>query len=256
MVFRVTHITDYHYKEPVAEAYLELRLKPLDRENQTILEHQLEIEPSEKTAEYQDYFGNRVAFLSLPFKHSRLTIRSHLSVKTHPHELPEESLSLRVQEVRQIQTAALPFVFHYLQPTDMVKTGREAGQWAKRYFRGAATLREALENVTSAVHGGFEYRKGATEFSTDLSLVWRERIGVCQDFAHLMLSILRTAGIPSRYVCGLGVNEETLRQALILSPPGAGGHRRADRVPAVALKLLLAQRAPTMIVGDGEVVRR
>src|ERR1700730_15317321 len=202
MVFRVTHITDYHYKEPVAEAYLELRLKPLDRENQTILEHQLEIEPSEKTAEYQDYFGNRVAFLSLPFKHSRLTIRSHLSVKSHPHELPDESLSLRVQDGRQIQTAALPFVFHYLQPTDMVKTGREAGQWAKRYFRGAATLREALENVTSAVHEGFEYRKGATEFSTDLSLVWRERIGVCQDFAHLMLSMLRTARIPSRYVCG------------------------------------------------------
>lgn len=202
MVFRVKHTTNYHYEEPVAEAYLELRLRPLDRENQTILQHRLEIDPSEKTSEYQDYFGNWVAFLSLPFQHSRLTIQSYLSVKTHPHDLPEESLSLTVQEVRQIQTAALPFVFHYLQPTDMVKIGREAGQWAKRYFRGAATLGEALESVTNAVHEGFGYRQGATEFSTDLSVVWRERIGVCQDFAHLMLSILRTAGMPARYVCG------------------------------------------------------
>jgi transglutaminase-like putative cysteine protease len=202
MLFRVTHTTDYRYGEPVAEAYLELRLTPLSREGQAVQEHRLTIEPTSSTSGYRDYFGNEVAFLSLPFRHSRLTIRSEALVKTQSEALPEESLNLTIQEARQILTGSLPFVFDYLQPTDMVKIGREAVQWAKRYLSGQTILRKGLENLNRAIYENFQYRKGATKFSTDVSFIWRDRIGVCQDFAHIMLSVLRTAGLPSRYVCG------------------------------------------------------
>jgi len=202
MLFRVTHTTDYRYGEPVAEAYLELRLTPLSREGQTIQEHRLTIEPASRTSGYRDYFGNEVAFLSLPYRHSRLTIRSEALVKTEFKALPEDSLELTTQEARQILTGSLPLVFDYLQPTDMVKIGREAVQWAKRYLAGQIVLRKGLENLNRAIYENFQYRKGATDFSTDVSTIWRDRIGVCQDFAHIMLSVLRTAGLPSRYVCG------------------------------------------------------
>ena len=202
MLFRVTHTTDYRYGEPVAEAYLELRLTPLSREGQTIQEHRLTIEPASRTSGYRDYFGNEVAFLSLPYRHSRLTIRSEALVKTEFKALPEESLELTTQEARQILTGSLPLVFDYLQPTDMVKIGREAVQWAKRYLAGQIVLRKGLENLNRAIYENFQYRKGTTNFSTDVSTIWRDRIGVCQDFAHIMLSVLRTAGLPSRYVCG------------------------------------------------------
>ena len=202
MLFRVTHTTDYRYGEPVAEAYLELRLTPLSREGQTVQDHRLTIEPASRTSGYRDYFGNEVAFLSLPFRHSRLTIRSEALVKTESEALPEGSLELTTQEARQILTGSLPLVFDYLQPTDMVKIGREAVQWAKRYLSGQIVLRKGLENLNRAIYENFQYRKGATNFSTDVSNIWRDRIGVCQDFAHIMLSVLRTAGLPSRYVCG------------------------------------------------------
>ena len=202
MLFRVTHTTDYRYGEPVAEAYLELRLTPLSREGQTVQGHRLTIEPASRTSGYRDYFGNEVAFLSLPFRHSRLTIRSEALVKTESEALPEDSLELTTQEARQILTGSLPLVFDYLQPTDMVKIGREAVQWAKRYLSGQVVLRKGLENLNRAIYENFQYRKGATNFSTDVSTIWRDRIGVCQDFAHIMLSVLRTAGLPSRYVCG------------------------------------------------------
>ena len=202
MLFRVTHTTDYRYGEPVAEAYLELRLTPLSREGQTIQEHRLTIEPASRTSGYRDYFGNEVAFLSLPYRHSRLTIRSEALVKTEFKALPEDSLELTTQEARQILTGSLPLVFDYLQPTDMVKISREAVQWAKRYLAGQIVLRKGLENLNRAIYENFQYRKGATDFSTDVSTIWRDRIGVCQDFAHIMLSVLRTAGLPSRYVCG------------------------------------------------------
>jgi transglutaminase-like putative cysteine protease len=84
----------------------------------------------------------------------------------------------------------------------MVKIGREAVQWAKRFLAGQVVLRKGLENLNRAIYENFQYRKGATNFSTDVSNIWRDRIGVCQDFAHIMLSVLRTAGLPSRYVCG------------------------------------------------------
>ena len=202
MLFRVIHTTDYRYGEPVAEAYLELRLTPLSREGQTIQEHRLTIEPASRTSGYRDYFGNQVAFLSLPYRHSRLTIRSEALVKTEFKALPDDSLELTTQEARQILTGSLPLVFDYLQPTDMVKIGREAVQWAKRYLPGQIVLRKGLENLNRAIYENFQYRKGATNFSTDVSTIWRDRIGVCQDFAHIMLSVLRTAGLPSRYVCG------------------------------------------------------
>jgi transglutaminase-like putative cysteine protease len=202
MLFRVTHTTDYRYGEPVAEAYLELRLTPLSREGQTIQEHRLTIEPASRTSSYRDYFGNQVAFLSLPYRHSRLTIRSEALVKTEFKALPDDSLELTTQEARQILTGSLPLVFDYLQPTDMVKIGREAVQWAKRYLAGQIVLRKGLENLNRAIYENFQYRKGATNFSTDVSTIWRDRIGVCQDFAHIMLSVLRTAGLPARYVCG------------------------------------------------------
>jgi transglutaminase-like putative cysteine protease len=202
MLVRVTHLTDYRYSQPVAEAYLELRLSPPERDTQRVDRHQLILAPAAKTSQYQDYFGNRVSFVSLPYRHSRLTIRSDSVIETRPVVLPDRSLDLSVQETRQILTAALPFVFDYLQPTEMVKTGRESTQWAKRYLSGRTVLRQGLESLMRNIHENFEYRKGATEFSTDLSVIWRDRIGVCQDFAHIMLSVLRTAGLPARYVCG------------------------------------------------------
>jgi transglutaminase-like putative cysteine protease len=202
MLFKITHTTDYKYSDPVAEAYLELRLTPPVNERQTIFDHEIAIDPVTRVSGYHDYFGNRVDFISLPFRHSRLVIENEAVVETHPVPLPERALELTVQESRQILSSALPFVFDYLQPTEMVKIGREATQWARRFFSGRQILREALEELNHAIHQEFKYSKGATEFSTDLSTVWRARRGVCQDFAHVMLSVLRTAGVPSRYVCG------------------------------------------------------
>src|SRR5437868_14539550 len=141
MLFRVTHITDYRYGEPVAEAYLELRLTPPNREMQAVHEHRLTIEPASRTSDYRDYFGNDVSFLSLPYRHTRLTIRSEALVQTISGGLPVENLDLSIQESRQILAGSLPFVFDYLQPTDMVKIGRESVQWATRYLSGSTTLR-------------------------------------------------------------------------------------------------------------------
>jgi transglutaminase-like putative cysteine protease len=202
MEFKITHITTYQYGTAAAEAYGEARLTPPNLPTQKVLRHRITIEPPTRTSRYQDHFGNHVDFFSLPFRHKKLVVNSHLLVETRPQNLPEESLAVSVQEARQIFSSALPEVFEYLQPTGIVKTGATAIQWSRRYLRGDVTLKDGLTALNNAIHDTFDYIKGVTENSTELAEIWKHRKGVCQDFVHIGLSVLRTAGLPARYVCG------------------------------------------------------
>jgi transglutaminase-like putative cysteine protease len=202
MEFKITHITTYQYGTAAAEAYGEARLTPPDLPTQKVLRHRVTIEPPTRTSRYLDHFGNNVDFFSLPFRHKKLVVSSQLTVETRPQNLPEESLAVSVQEARQIFSSALPDVFEYLQPTNIVKTGATAIQWSRRYLRGDVTLKDGLTALNSAIHDSFDDGKGVTENSTELAVIWKHRKGVCQDFVHIALSVLRTAGMPARYVCG------------------------------------------------------
>jgi transglutaminase-like putative cysteine protease len=202
MEFKITHITTYRYGVAAAEAYGEARLTPPELPTQRVLKHLVTIDPPSRTSAYTDCFGNRVDFFSLPFRHQKLVITSRMQVETRPPVMPDENLEVPVQEARQIFASALSDIFEYLQPTGIVKTGNPAMQWSRRYLRGDATMREALTALNNAIHDSFSYTKGATENSTELASIWKHRKGVCQDFAHIALSVLRTSGIPARYVCG------------------------------------------------------
>lgn len=202
MEFEITHTTQYRYGHPAAEAYGEARLMPPDLPSQSVLSHSLEIDPPVESSGYTDHFGNHVEFFSLPFRHDHLRVTSRVSVRTHPIERPRQSLEQTVQEARQILGSALTDVFEFLQPTPSVPTGREALSWTRKYLGGKTPLGVGLENLIRAIYDGFTYRPGSTENSTPLAEVWKNKTGVCQDFAHIGLSILRTAGLPARYVCG------------------------------------------------------
>jgi len=202
MEFKITHITTYQYGNAAAEAYGEARLTPPDLATQRVMRHRVTIDPPTRTSRYLDHFGNRVDFFSLPFRHQKLVVSSQLLVETMAQNLPDESLQVSVQEARQIFSSALPDVFEYLQPTGIVKTGNTAIQWSRRYLRGDVSLKQGLTALNEAIHDSFDYIKGVTENSTELAEIWKNRKGVCQDFAHVALSVLRTAGLPARYVCG------------------------------------------------------
>jgi transglutaminase-like putative cysteine protease len=202
MEFEITHTTHYRYGHPAAEAYGEARLTPLTLPTQEVLSHKLEIDPTVRTSPYRDHFGNHVDFFSLPFRHEHLVVTNKAVVRTRAIELPKQSLEQTVQEARQILGSALTDVFEFLQPTATVSIGREAVQWARRYLRGHVPLGTALTQLNEAINEKFAYKPGATENSTPLNEVWKNKAGVCQDFAHIGLSILRTAGLPARYVCG------------------------------------------------------
>jgi transglutaminase-like putative cysteine protease len=160
------------------------------------------VDPGAPLSCYTDHHGNAVHFLSLPFRHSRLEIVNRLTVETRPQPPPSSSLSLPLAETRQILRSQAAEIFPYLQFTESVRPHREATGWARRYLRPSIPLGEGLESLNDAMHKWFAYESGSTQVSTPIDQVWKQRRGVCQDFAHVMLGILRSARIPCRYVCG------------------------------------------------------
>ena len=155
MEFEITHITHYKYGHPAAEAYGEARLTPPNLPTQTVVSHEISLDPPVGTSTYTDHYDNLVAFFSLPFRHDRLVITNTAVVRTRAPELPTESLKLTVQEARQILNSRLAEIFHFIQPTPVIDITREAVQWAKRYLRSDAPLGEALERLNGAIHDEF-----------------------------------------------------------------------------------------------------
>jgi len=202
MRFEILHTTDYRYEQPASEAYVEARLTPPAGPTQQILAHELLFDPVMPLSCYVDYYGNRTAFYSMVKRHDRLTVTNRVLVETAPPVLPAEALDLTVGEARQIFSSVTTEVFDYVRASPAVPTGGEAALWGRRYLRPDVSVRDGLEALNHAIHREFRYTKGSTENWTPLAAIWKARAGVCQDFAHIMLSVLRTAGLPARYVCG------------------------------------------------------
>lgn len=202
MEFEINHVTHYKYGHAAAEAYGEARLTPPELPTQTVLSHRVIIDPEVQTSHYKDHFGNHVEFFSLPFRHKSLVVTNQLVMRTEPPVRPAASLELCVQEARQVLGSSLTDIFDFLQPTPVVQIGRESVQWARKYLPSSKPLGQGLQELNEAICSEFAYKPGATENSTPLSTIWKNKAGVCQDFAHIGLSILRTAGLPARYVCG------------------------------------------------------
>lgn len=202
MRFKILHHTEYHYRYPASESYAELRICPLSSQSQKVIKRRLELNPVTVVDEYQDFLGNKVEFFSIPYRHKRLVVRAFAEVETLPFQPSTEILEMAVGEAQQIYSAHMLELHPFLQPTDFVPLHKVLAPLKKNFLYSSEPLGEALLKLNQWIFHTFKYKPGTTDISTPLEEVIKRKRGVCQDFAHLMLSILRTYGIPARYVSG------------------------------------------------------
>ncbi|MGE9293954.1 transglutaminase family protein [Ruficoccus sp. ZRK36] len=202
MRFKVTHTTRYRYKTPASESYAELRVWPQNGPTQKILSHKLEITPAVPVDHYTDYFGNKVEYFSIPFRHNELSVDAVGEVETHEGPDLSRVLETRVGDARQILASQAINTFDFIQNTELVPYYRIKDEVDRPNFRDAETIGEAIHGLNTWIYENFAYSPGSTDIGTPLPTVLETRQGVCQDFAHLMLAILRMQGIPARYVSG------------------------------------------------------
>jgi transglutaminase-like putative cysteine protease len=206
--YRLVHVTEFRYDGPVSESYNEVRLRPRQDDGQSCLSFRIRTEPAAPSAFHLDHYGNWVHRFNVVAEHRLLRVEADSVVLVHePQELPNESLSLRAldklsDELDEHYDMLAPsqYVPHPEPVREIVREAeRESGGTVAGFVRAAAAL----------VHSRFRYEKGATHVHSSIFDVLESHAGVCQDFAHLLLAVVRLRGIPGQYVSGYLVPRRT-----------------------------------------------
>jgi transglutaminase-like putative cysteine protease len=225
MRLRVVHETHYQYSSPVVLSQQLLHLTPRVLPWQAVDSHRIAVEPvAGESDEREDYYGNRTVHMLLAAPHEELVVRAESEVEVGPREkaalaAPAVPWDAVRDRLRSLDGPPLLEAAAFLYESPHVETWREIVDYsAKSFPRGRATLEAALD-LARRIHKDFTFDKKATSVATPLRQVLKQRRGVCQDFAHLMIGCLRAVGLPARYVSGY---------ILTLPPPGRPRRVGAD----------------------------
>jgi transglutaminase-like putative cysteine protease len=227
MHFAIRHLTEYHYDAPVTDNLNALRVRPATTSTQRCDEFHARIEPEARVSRHLDYFGTEVLEFGIPTGHEQLTIDVRARVVTSPPPDPPDGTWESLRSASYLDAAgefALPWQD---QPSVSGLEGLDDGL-------DAASPLECLELLCELVPDRFEYRPGATYVGSSVEDLLEMGAGVCQDFVHLSLVLLRRRGIATRYVSGylwaapendgtdsLEVDTHAWLEALL---PGTDGH--------------------------------
>jgi len=194
----ITHSTGYKYKNEVTSSYNEARITPISSDRQLVLESEVAVSPSAMAFRYWDYWGTLVHAFDIHVPHIELSITGTSVVETSGRPDPPDEVigwaELGRPDLRD-RFAEL------LAPTTLVPLDDDVRAAAEPFLRERSPS-GACEAAVEWVKGSLRYQKGTTDVGTPAPDVLRQGSGVCQDFAHVTLALLRAAGIPARYVSG------------------------------------------------------
>jgi transglutaminase-like putative cysteine protease len=207
MIYDIRQTTTYEYASPVAYARHVLRLTPIDRPGQRVHAAALDIEPAPiERREGHDFFGNRMTWIEFDQPHDNLNVRVAARVAVKSDIARNGAATPPWEEVRNAAFAATDLSpnspAHYLFPSRQVSLDPEIRAYAEESFSPRRPVLEAAIDLMRRIKADFTYEVGATTASTTPPMSFALRRGVCQDFAHIMISGMRGLGLPAAYVSG------------------------------------------------------
>jgi transglutaminase-like putative cysteine protease len=197
-VIEIRHETRFRYSQEIPTSYNEARLTPLSLPRQRVIHSRVDIAPVTWQSTYVDYWETTVTAFEIlrPHRELLVTARSRVEVAAEPEspadlpswgDLADPALTDRLAE--------------YLVNSAATEPDEELADWARATV-ARSTPHEAAHAICTFLHETIGYVPGSTTVHTPAAHAWRERSGVCQDFAHLAIGALRGVGIPARYVSG------------------------------------------------------
>lgn len=201
MKWEILHRTEYLYASPVRESFNEVRLMPFASEWQSVDHFLLKVLPAARLQHYHDFYSNVVHRFEIPEPHSTLLVESNLCVTTkRPPALPATETPWPLARISE--AAREPRVFEFLQDSRFVQLSPEVWRLALDSTVGVTDTWQAALALMKFVRESLKYEPNATHVHTHARDVLRDKRGVCQDFAHVMLSLCRALNIPALYVSG------------------------------------------------------
>ncbi|BHH82261.1 transglutaminase family protein [Desulforhopalus sp. 52FAK] len=207
MIYRVTHNTGYKYSAPASLSQNELFLAPRNTPSQEVLESQLKIKPKPQYLHQRtDYFGNSAHVFMVQHPHNELAITAINLVKTTKPDTPASELTMpweavvkRLAEHKDaVELDAQQFTF----ASPLVPLLPESLSYAQQSFLPGTPVLAGAIDLTRRIFTEFTYDKLASNVETPVDQALANKKGVCQDFALVAISCLRTLGLAARYVSG------------------------------------------------------
>jgi transglutaminase-like putative cysteine protease len=204
MFYAIRHFTRYRYSRFVWQSMMEVRMHPRSEGNQRCFVFQLSVNPRARIFGYTDFYGNLVHHFDLPSRHGQLTIIADalVDIDAQP-SIPDVMEYEGWQQLEEL--VEKKDYWDMLMPSHFARSSPEleqlAGEIGATERKGRSPL-AFLRDIASGVHRSFSYVKKSTTVNSPIEDALRSRQGVCQDFAHIMIALVRNARIPCRYVSG------------------------------------------------------
>lgn len=191
-------VTHFVYPTPVWESQNAVRACPIDSETQRLVSYTLEIEPDAESRWYVDRWGTRVDTFGVSEPHTELVVTATAEAETT--RPPEPSGGATIADLHESTRDSSHWLF--LRASRHTEWHGPIVEAASAAVADSVDLVSAIRALGSVVNRRLEYRPGATDIGVRPEVVWNQRAGVCQDYAHLMIAMARSQGIPARYVSG------------------------------------------------------
>lgn len=248
MLLHVVHETRYRYSPAVENAHHVVHLKPANRNGQRLLSFSMRIDPAPvQLRELDDVYGNTQTYFSLQVAHDSLTVTADSVVSTsNANALLASAGSSAIHapweqardQFRYRAGSAYDSASEFLFASPYVPRDDAFSDFARPSFLPGRALPDAAHDLMTRIHTWMKYESESTEVNTPALEALRQRKGVCQDFAHIMVACCRAMGLPARYVSGYMLTEP---------PPG-----RPRLIGADASHAWASVYCPGKVAGTGQ----
>jgi transglutaminase-like putative cysteine protease len=199
--FTIRHITRYSYEEPVRDSANQVILFPLKDEYQDVTKQELQITGEPEVEIYKDYYGNDIGSFTYADPHTELIIDSKIEVTVTAKDMPVDTAPKEQQWQHLLQVKhSYPYIDFIKQ--ELFAANNEVRELDVIKQSSGYTPLAAAMLLNKYVYEEFSYNKAVTDVETTIDEVWKLKAGVCQDFAHVLLVMLRMIDVPARYVSG------------------------------------------------------
>jgi transglutaminase-like putative cysteine protease len=192
-LYKIVHITKHQYNRQIKESINEIRLFPRHFDNQEVLEHQLVITSHPLVEISRDFYGNAVGNFNILEPHTEMIIESTMVVQlNHSNEIPKIDTTT-IDDLANEKTNNSGLL--RLCYPEKIKNQVEIESYLKQINCETSTVIEIAQQCSEYIFNNFTYTTGSTTIETTVDEILKHKKGVCQDFAHVLLQFLRTAGI-------------------------------------------------------------
>jgi len=201
LIYSVRHTTIFRYEPAVRESVMEVRMQPRSEGNQRCLSFYLDVSPSASIMQYRDFSGNTVHHFDIAGSHDEVKVTAQSTVEVQPTPTPLTADAGDWSDLDAV--ASSDEYWEMLLPSDFARSTDALKQLSGELnCKRRATPLELLTELNERIYEFFTYVPKSTKVDSPIDDALRTRKGVCQDFAHIMIALVRPLQIPCRYVSG------------------------------------------------------